>query len=91
LGKLLALSRNQLEGIDIAVLNLACSKGLPGEMLIFQRLVNFSINGLSMCVLKPSVIITSSPIIPRNTPIQKVFFKAVMIGGRSKGGHGCSL
>jgi len=30
LGKLLALSPNQLEGIDIAVLNLACSKGLPG-------------------------------------------------------------
>ena len=30
LGKLLSLSRNQLEGIDIAVLNLACAKGLPG-------------------------------------------------------------
>jgi len=30
LGHLLALNRNQLEGIDIAVLNLACAKGLPG-------------------------------------------------------------
>jgi hypothetical protein len=30
LGQLLALSRNQLQDIDIAVLNLACSKDLPG-------------------------------------------------------------
>ena len=30
LGRLLSLTPSQLEGIDIAVLNLACSKGLPG-------------------------------------------------------------
>jgi len=79
LGKLLALSRNQLEGIDIATLNLACSKDLPGgdvDIPATRRLLDQWADHVRSETVRNHHLFTDHPERYANS---ESFFKAVMM------------